>query len=91
MAASPSVEDRLNHMSAQVDELVAEARRNGAALALAEKGKAVVPLLKRLLHDEHHGLRAGALATLRHIYASDSKEFRTDVSPEQAESSIDVH
>jgi len=57
----------------------------GAALALAEHGEKVLPLLKRLLKDKHHGIRAGALATLRHMYASDSAEYRTDVPAEQAE------
>jgi len=58
---------------------------SGAARALASHGPKVLPLLKRLLKDTHHGIRSGALATLKHMYASDSKEFRTDVPAEQAE------
>ncbi len=54
----------------------------GAVLALSEQGEKVVPLLKRLLADQHPGIRAGALATLARMYQSDSKEYRTEVPPE---------
>ena len=57
----------------------------GAAIALAGRGPKALPLLKRLLKDKHHGIRSGALTTLKHMYGSDSKEFRTDVPAEQAE------
>ena len=58
---------------------------DGAALALAARGEKALPLIKRLLKDKHHGIRAGALATLTHMYGSDSKEYRTEVPKEQAE------
>ncbi len=58
---------------------------DGAAAALAERGEEAMPLLKQLLGDKHHGLRAGALATLTKIYRSDSNEYRTEVPEEQAE------
>ena len=58
---------------------------DGAAQALAEHGEKVLPLLKRLMKDKHHGIRSGALATLKHLYASDSAEYRTNVPADQAE------
>jgi len=58
---------------------------DGASLALAERGEEVVPLLKQLLGDKHHGIRAGALATLTKIYRSDDHEYKTEVPKEQAE------
>jgi len=57
----------------------------GAMAALAERGEKVVPLLKRLLADEHPGIRSGALATLGRMYRSDSEEYRSEVSPELTE------
>jgi hypothetical protein len=53
----------------------------GAVAALVEHGETVVPLLKRLLEDEHPGVRAGAVATLGEIYTADSDEYRTDLTP----------
>ena len=58
---------------------------NGATLALAERGEEVIPLLKRLLADEHPGIRAGALSTLADMYESDSEEYRTEVPQELLE------
>ena len=55
---------------------------DGAGLAMVERGEEVVLLLKRLLADEHPGIRAGALSTLSRIYESDSEEYRTEVPPE---------
>ena len=57
----------------------------GAMQALAERGEDVKPLLKRLLRDEHPGIRAGALATLARMHRSDSKEYRTEVPAELVE------
>ncbi|MGB2819686.1 MAG: DUF6288 domain-containing protein, partial [Phycisphaerae bacterium] len=57
----------------------------GAVLALSEQGEKVVPLLKRLLADEHPGIRAAALSTLARMYESDSEEYRTDVPAELLE------
>jgi len=57
----------------------------GAVQALAEHGEEVVPLLKRLLGDEHPGVRAGAVATLGEIYATDSDVYGTDLTPELVE------
>ena len=54
----------------------------GAMRWLAERGEAVVPLLKRLLADEHPGIRSGALSTLANMYESDSEEYRTEVPEE---------
>ena len=55
---------------------------DGAARALAAHGKKALPLVKRLLKDKHHGIRAGALNALKHMYGSDSKEYRTGVPEE---------
>ena len=54
----------------------------GAVSALAERGEKVLPLLKRMLKDDHPGIRSGALATLARIYKSDSEEYRTEVPEE---------
>jgi len=54
----------------------------GVVSALAERGEKTLPLLKRLLEDEHPGIRSGALATLARIYKSDSEEYRTEVPAE---------
>lgn len=50
----------------------------GAAMGLAAHGEEALPLLVRLLKDQHHGVRAGAIAALSHMYRSDSPEYRTD-------------
>ena len=55
---------------------------SGASLALSELGESVVPLMKRLLEDEHPGIRSGALGVLANIYRSDSEEYSTEVPPE---------
>ena len=57
----------------------------GAAQALAARGEEALPLVKRLLKDTHCGIRAGALATLTHMYRRDGQEYRTDVPPDLAE------
>lgn len=56
----------------------------GSVRALAGHGRKVAPLLKRLLADKHPGVRAGAVETLRLVYASDVKEYRTEVPDELA-------
>lgn len=54
-------------------------------MALAAHGDEALPLLKRLLKDEHHGVRAGALATLTHIFKSENEEYRSEVPENLAE------
>ncbi|MDP6502090.1 MAG: DUF6288 domain-containing protein, partial [Planctomycetota bacterium] len=58
---------------------------DGAAVALAKHGHKTLPLIKRLMTDKHHGIRAGALNALKHMFASDRKEYLTEVTEEQAE------
>jgi len=57
----------------------------GAVKALAERGDEALPLIKRLLTDKHHGVRAGAVATLSHLYRSDSDDYRAEVPEALAE------
>ncbi len=54
----------------------------GAVTALASHGEETLPLIAQLLKDSHHGIRAGAVATLTQIYKSDSEEYRTEVPQE---------
>jgi len=51
----------------------------GAAKALAARGDAVMPLLKRLLTDTHPGVRAGAVETLKLMYAAGIESYRSEV------------
>ena len=53
--------------------------------ALAERGEEALPLIKRLLTDKHHGVRAGAVATPTHMYRSDSDAYRAEVPEDLAE------
>ncbi len=57
----------------------------GAVAALASRKEEALPLVKQLLGDSHHGIRAGAIATLTQIYKSQSEDYRTDVPDELAE------
>jgi len=62
---------------------------DGAVNALAERGEAVVPLLKRMLEDTHPGVRAGALAVFSEMYEHDGNEYRSE-APEELREMIEL-